>query len=1147
MPTTRKLQDDELDFKIFVDPSCLSEPMEDEHTPTTPPIAIEEIAADAAAAVPVKESVSHAEEKEPRQPEIEDQQETSTLEDDSIVEHDSTTKQSITDNYDEDEIQTVAAGDDAEETEEHHVSMTKNGDSSLVEEREVEATQVDESIGDISEISASKDVVADDDYQDEVSQEELVGDDTNESFQEDSFDGGDDDADTPGAYNEDVEALGEGSRQSSIYSERKTSLRTEALIQAAARAVVARIEGRHSGASSMHQDDEEVDHSILSTGTQETEGGPDDTHSSYTEQDSNNRRQSSESTGSQVHHHNVPPQTASSDEGSNSQHEVESDDVFSDRSSSARSSIASFDGVNDNDVTLKSPPSVQDRTEMRQSLHSTAPPRLSGVSLISDLSQYDKEDFVPTSRETRIPFRTPSAVRHIQMTSSPTQSVFGGGSPRSSKRRETGGGIPPTISRLGSPITATAQFSPKGRSTPPRFKRPKEAAPLVLLHVTLLPLRWIWADVVNGLDAAVVNSKTPFEPSEQLKSLRDAWRELQDRVGDTVLERGVLLPHPQNDYEVLEERLLEALELPLRRRARILECGHYIGPANDFADDDDEEEEDESEDEYGSSVKEEKRRHWCNTCRGEIRYEALGPGKVFRVQVYASNGLMRAGAWAACWKEMERVDVEVEPIVEAALQSELEKLAAVQMEQEEQRLQREAAEAAAELEADHHADEEEEEQTLPVLEQETVGINPHLGVQDETVDSEQQTLPVATSDDLVDSSSSYMDVQEQRQSSVMPSSPPPAAAAAAMQIAMHASPLLQPSSPTAIRVSSPPITLPAIRSTLRRSPQRYQHSRHHPEPIDMSEERLRRDEERLREIYGGEITPLHLPLPDATTSSTYAEPTSTRPQPHSDNSYIPLSRATPRSPSEEVYERRGARVAAAAETQRRSPHLDLENASFTELLLEAFKVLLRDPKNVAIIVLCLFVLTILMRSPQQTAVATFAGGAAAGPPAVYQYDAKQQQQPDVMIDTVMNTPTSVGAVVVQAATSTVQEELSAPQDEPETSDTAVDTPSTQENADNDADNTTTASAVTPTTSPCTSIISQKTTVRVFETVTETVTVSVVTAHAEETDTASRITETAVPQTVEETVYETETVRVTVSVARDDMDASATAVVMHEEL
>lgn len=70
--------------------------------------------------------------------------------------------------------------------------------------------------------------------------------------------------------------------------------------------------------------------------------------------------------------------------------------------------------------------------------------------------------------------------------------------------------------------------------------------------------------------------------------------------------------------------------------------------------------------------------HWCTTCRSDIHFDSLGEGKVFRTKVYASNGLMRAGAWDACWRQMERVDVEIEPIVDQEVLDELERLAAQQ-------------------------------------------------------------------------------------------------------------------------------------------------------------------------------------------------------------------------------------------------------------------------------------------------------------------------------------------------------------------------------------------------------------------------------------------------------------------------------------
>ncbi|KAI1656282.1 hypothetical protein F4813DRAFT_364918 [Daldinia decipiens] len=466
-----------------------------------------------------------------------------------------------------------------------------------------------------------------------------------------------------------------------------------------------------------------------------------------------------------------------------SHHEATDEDVFSDKS--PRSSLGSYDAVSESDKAHK---------DFDNMTTATRSPR------VSDISQYEREyekgDFIPTVRGTpRPPFRTPSDVRAMHM-SSPPSSVLG--SPRSTKRQF------PTVSRLGTP-TASAQYSPKRMSTPPRFKGRKEA-PLVLLHVTLLPLRWAWGNLLNNLDMDDV--------SEQVKTLQESWRLLQDRIGDTVIERGILLGHPQNDYEVLEERLLEALELPFRRRARILECGHYLGPANESTLTEDEE----SEDEWSSQrSRAGDKRHWCDTCKSEIRGDSLGSGKIFRVKVYASNGLMRAGAWEACWKEMERVDVELEPIVEPALQEELVHLAATRQE------------ADIEKETTQH-------------QRERADLGSQFGA----------------------------------------SSPQP-----------------EPS-----RVGTP----------------------------ISAEERLRRDEERLREIYG------HSPPPQPREPSVH-------PGQDKGSSHVP-----PPPTSDEAYKQKKPHQAA------------YQNASLPELLLQSMRVLIQDRRNVVIVTLSIFVLMLAFRN-----------------------------------------------------------------------------------------------------------------------------------------------------------------------------------------
>lgn len=358
------------------------------------------------------------------------------------------------------------------------------------------------------------------------------------------------------------------------------------------------------------------------------------------------RRSSSNSAQSQRHSYGSSSGGRPSNEGSekmggaggsagdSSSHHENEDDVFS--VDSPRSSMGSV-------------PEAQQQNKPQESYS-----RRTTGTRISDIQAYDTDgEFVPAVRETPRPtFQSPSSVWATQMNSPPASVT---GSSRSNKRgtpRQSG-------SRMGSP-NVTTQFSPK--KTPTRFKR--NTPPLVLLHVTLLPLRWPWGDLLDSV--------RPSQLSEAGKGLREAWRQLQDRVGDTVSDRGVLLPHPQSDFEVLEERLLEAMELPLRRRARILECGHYLGPANEMELGDDVESDDEY---YEYKPVDVDKKHWCSTCQAEIRYDSLGEGKVFRTKVYASNGLMKAGAWDACWKEMERVDAEIEPIVDPAVLDELERIA----------------------------------------------------------------------------------------------------------------------------------------------------------------------------------------------------------------------------------------------------------------------------------------------------------------------------------------------------------------------------------------------------------------------------------------------------------------------------------------
>ncbi|KAG8423110.1 hypothetical protein J3458_000030 [Metarhizium acridum] len=444
---------------------------------------------------------------------------------------------------------------------------------------------------------------------------------------------------------------------------RRHSMRTEALIHAAAKNIVEAVaDAPRDSIQSAASAPEEEETSFATE--------------SYTESHRQSLGAESEAGHSQASEDHAA-HTAHADEGgdSSSHHEHE-DDVFSDNS--PRSSMGSMSEAERDGAKQISPPKTR-------------------TARISDIPQSDAdEEFVPTIRGTRRPtFRSPSSVMAMQMSSPPASAT---GTPRSSRRTPRS-----TVSRLGSP-SVSAQYSPRKTKTPPRFKR--NTPPLVLLHVTVLPSRWVWGHVLDNAQ--------PSELSPEGKTLWESWNQLQDRTADTISDRGILLPHPQNDYEVLEERLLETLDLPLRRRARILECGHYLGPSNEMSLSEEMESEDEDYyDEHRSprqSMAEQT--HWCKTCSSQIRYDSLGDGKVYRVKVYASNGLMRAGAWEACWKDMERVDVELEPIIDSKLQEELTCLAAEQeraLEMEEQAAA--AAAAAVDEEIQQHEEEEAAERS----------------------------------------------------------------------------------------------------------------------------------------------------------------------------------------------------------------------------------------------------------------------------------------------------------------------------------------------------------------------------------------------------------------------------------------------------
>lgn len=237
-------------------------------------------------------------------------------------------------------------------------------------------------------------------------------------------------------------------------------------------------------------------------------------------------------------------------------------------------------------------------------------------------------------------FRRAESIRRMQMTSPPP---FGSRSPRQSVLRHS-------RARSGTPRSVRsvdAKGSPRVRrqrsgETEIQQEEEQKHYPLVLLHVTLLPVSLRWS----------VESMQELVPAHTMENLQL----VRSKVSETVLQRGVLIPHPREEYELLEERLLEALEL---RDERITKCGHFFkrdSTGSTSSDSDHDSGVGSTSDSSDSST--------CATCKSHVKTlrSPAGSGKSkWTIRVFAANGLMRSAAWSAAWSEMESVDVEILP------------------------------------------------------------------------------------------------------------------------------------------------------------------------------------------------------------------------------------------------------------------------------------------------------------------------------------------------------------------------------------------------------------------------------------------------------------------------------------------------------
>ncbi|KAJ5912441.1 hypothetical protein N7504_001324 [Penicillium tannophilum] len=261
--------------------------------------------------------------------------------------------------------------------------------------------------------------------------------------------------------------------------------------------------------------------------------------------------------------------------------------------------------------------------------------KMVGYTIEESEASFGDFDDPPRSMRTIRPreaaFRKPSSVRAIQMH---TEDEGEDDEYLTPPRRRAGMRSPGS-----SPVKRSPYYSPNTTINKPK---PKKDYPLVLLHCNLLAPSIPVPGASEPHNQEIVEEVLPPQYWKR-------WRRLQEKVGSGVLrDRGVLISHPEDLYDMLEERLLESLEL---QHARVHQ-GHFLGHEESNPESEGETS-DQSESETDGEQGEE-----CPDCGGRVLHQT-DTNRKWEIRVFAANGLMRAGAWAAAWKEMEKVDVEV--------------------------------------------------------------------------------------------------------------------------------------------------------------------------------------------------------------------------------------------------------------------------------------------------------------------------------------------------------------------------------------------------------------------------------------------------------------------------------------------------------
>lgn len=253
-------------------------------------------------------------------------------------------------------------------------------------------------------------------------------------------------------------------------------------------------------------------------------------------------------------------------------------------------------------------------------------------------------------RDRNSPFRHPSSVKAIQMQ---TEDEEDEDIMSPSRRKAMFRGSPASVRSLGSPLLRRHGYHSAG-NTPKRASPIKRENPLVLLHCTVLQPTVILGPGITLPDRQILEKVLPPQYARR-------WKLLEEKISGSGLlrDRGLLIQHPQEDYGLLEERLLESLELQKPR----LENGHYNN--NEPSD---------SETESGEENSEHPASHDKGACV-DCGCHAIhrDDQRKWDVNFYAANGLMKEGAWTAAWKEIERVDVQISLWLPYEVKSEVEK------------------------------------------------------------------------------------------------------------------------------------------------------------------------------------------------------------------------------------------------------------------------------------------------------------------------------------------------------------------------------------------------------------------------------------------------------------------------------------------